>query len=154
MNKIKEYFDRCYGSFGAELPQAEIDVPDPDYVTQIFVRGWLIWYRFGVKNGKWYLDLYATHRMTDGNHARIWEDGTVVRLPTPGESYVCVHGRDPMENRRKDESFYRRNRKLFAILDRKGFTLRELEAGSNRERWRAPLIEAEGNRQSVTATPL
>lgn len=134
MHKIKAYFDNCWGHIGVELPQEELDAPDPDLVTHFFVRGWLIWYRFGRKNAKWHLDCYAMHRMTNDRHWRVWEDGTVARLPTQREFYISA--RDPVENRRKEEAYYRFNRAVSELLKRKGFVLRDSKSDPEREQWR------------------
>lgn len=74
------------------------------------------------------------HRMTNDRHARIWEDGTVVRLPTQHEYYLPA--RDPEVDRRKKEAHYRFNRAVLELLKRKGFVLRDSQSDSSREQWR------------------
>ena len=83
MKKIKKYFDGYFRSWGIVLPQPDLDSHDPTVISTTRKDGWTIEYKFGAQDGKWYMDFYASHRMTNDRHERVWEDGRVESLPAP-----------------------------------------------------------------------
>ena len=83
MKKIKTYFDDYFYSWDITLPQGDLSSPDLDKDYEIRKAGWIIRYKFGVQDGKVYMDFYASHRMTNDRHERVWEDGRVEGLPAP-----------------------------------------------------------------------
>ena len=83
MKKIKAFFDDYFHSWDIVLPQTDLSSPDLDKDYEIRKEGWIIRYKFGVQDGKGYMDFYASHRMTNDRHERVWEDGRVEDLPAP-----------------------------------------------------------------------
>ena len=83
MKKIKAYFDGYFHSWGIVLPQADLSSLVLDKDHELCKEGWTIRYKFGAQDGKGYMDFYASHRMTNDRHERVWEDGRVEGLPAP-----------------------------------------------------------------------
>jgi hypothetical protein len=81
--------------------------------------GWVIWFCFGIDSKGEYLDYYASHRMTDDKHTRLYDDGNIEHLPTITSMYRVTD--DPEENARIKATFYARNQKVSAMLAEKGF---------------------------------
>ena len=77
--RLRQRFNRAFEHWETELP---IDALEPGVVWLICHRGWTIWTRYDVENGREYLDYYATHRMTNDRHLRMYVDGDDVGLPT------------------------------------------------------------------------
>ncbi len=81
--------------------------------------GWAIWYLFGEDKRGEYLDYYASHRMTDDRHVRIWEDGGTESLPTLGTFRIA--SQDPEEDTRLKAEYLENNRRVGRMLKEKGF---------------------------------
>lgn len=77
--KLRQSFNAAFEYWEIELP---VDALEPGVVWLILHRGWTIWTRYDVENGQEYLDYYATHRMTNDRHLRMYVDGDAVGLPT------------------------------------------------------------------------
>ena len=117
MNEIEAKFNAYFKAWDIVLP--------PEDIAQrrrgrIFQRGWTIWYLFDADEKGEYLDFYATHRMTDDRHVRIYASGEVDdSLP-----WIKCVGRcspDPEENRRLQAEFYAHNQAVAEHLAAKGF---------------------------------
>lgn len=103
MKKIKTYFDDYFHSLDITLPQGDLSSPDLDKDYEIRKEGWTIQYNFGEQDGKRYMEFYASHRMTNDRHKRVWEDGRVEGLPVPLD-FVLVPSRPirrPKKHREK-----------------------------------------------------
>ena len=76
--QLRRRFNRNFAHWEIELP---IDALSPGLVWLIVQRGWTIWTRFyvGAEDGREYLDYYATHRMTNDRHVRLYAGGCNVR---------------------------------------------------------------------------
>ena len=77
--KLRQRFNRAFEYWEIELP---IDALEPGVVWLIRHRGWTIWTRYDVEHGREYLDYYATNRMTNDRHLRMYVDGDDEGLPT------------------------------------------------------------------------
>jgi len=105
-----------YKFFGINIPTNNIDIRKNGFFEK---DGWLIQFCFGKKDGKEYMDLYCSHRMTNDRHERIYEDGTVEGLPAID---YFSYGYDP--NDPEDVNEEREKNKLNEIkklLSEKGF---------------------------------
>jgi len=103
----------------------EICLPSEDVANRrkgrIFKAGWAIWYLFGSDKRGEFLDFYASHRMTNDRHVRLYADGTSEGLPTITEFRVCSN--DPEEDKRLEAEYFAENRRISELLEAKGFGL-------------------------------
>jgi hypothetical protein len=118
MEFITDTFNAWFAEWAIRLP--------PDAVAarrrgKILHRGWAIWYLFGADERGEYLDCYASHRMTDDSHARLYADGTVESLPAIVGFRVCAE--DPAEDARLEAAHLARNQEVARMLEEKGFGL-------------------------------
>jgi hypothetical protein len=81
--------------------------------------GWAIWFLYGEDEKGEYLDYYASHRMTDDRHVRIYESGEVERLPTINTFRLV--SQDPEEDARLEAEYLDKNRRVARMLEEKGF---------------------------------
>lgn len=82
-------------------------------------HGWLIQYAFGCDEHGDYLDVYASHRMTNDRHVRLRPSGSVDQLPALSTLMAVL---EPSGDREQTEdAFYARNRAIAGSLIAKGF---------------------------------
>ena len=117
--------DRIESEFNGDFAHWDICLP-PEAVAsrqagRIVKSGWTIWYAFGSDDGADYLDYYASHRMTNDRHVRLYADGRVEGLEAISEMYAVPE--DPDEAAEAKADFHARNRDVRRMLDEKGFTL-------------------------------
>lgn len=111
-------FNRCFETLEIELPK---EVAENQQRGKIVKRGWTIWYLFGRDEVGDYLDYYASHRMTNDRHVRLYADGSSKAL----NSYCRMRkiSYDPEENRRLENEFWEYNERVSRELESKGFGL-------------------------------
>jgi hypothetical protein len=116
---IKQVFDESYLPWNVVFPKEKIDKRESGVIE---THGWLIQYCFGVEADKEYLDVYASHIMTNDRHYRIYDDGEIKGLPAIDEAYS--YGKDDTDEMKKTrkEKFYKHNRDVAHELIKKGFT--------------------------------
>ena len=124
MNNIERAFARDFSHWGITLP--------PEQVRErrrgkIVAAGWTIWYLFGSNERGEYLDYYASHRMTNDRHVRIYESGQVESLPTI--STMRLISRDPEEDARLEAEHREVQRRVARMLEEKGFGMEGDEPG-------------------------
>ncbi len=100
---------------------------------KIVARGWAIWYLFGVDERGEYLDYYASHRMTEDQHVRIYADGECVSLPAI--QGLRIASKDPEEDARLAAEHDAKNRETAEMLKAKGFWLEGDEPGGVAMNW-------------------
>ena len=115
--RLRQRFNRAFEHWETELP---IDALEPGVVWLICHRGWTIWTRYDVENGREYLDYYATHRMTNDRHLRMYVDGDDVGLPTMD----FIVGGDATE-----AEIAARRRSAAKLLEEKGFVMTDEARG-------------------------
>ena len=115
---IESRFNRDFANWDICLPPEAIASRRAGRIVE---NGWTIWYAFGSDNGAEYLDYYASHRMTNDRHVRLYIDGRVEGLEAISEMYVTSD--DPDEAAQAKADFHARNRDVQRMLDEKGFTL-------------------------------
>jgi len=79
MKLIKNEFNKYFSNWNIKLPEEDLDKRCSGFIQD---SGWLIQYCFGREKELEYLDFYATHRMTDDRHHRIYDNGEMQDLPT------------------------------------------------------------------------
>jgi hypothetical protein len=87
----------------------------------IAAYGWHIHYLFGADERGLYLDYYASHRMTNDRHLRLYTDGTTLDLPAILEAYVYAADATEAQKRQAEQEYYAHNQRVLAELRRKGF---------------------------------
>ena len=111
--------------FNSEFSHWKIRLPADDVANRrrgkILNGGWVIWYLFGSNEKGEYLDYYASHRMTDNRHVRIYANGEEEQLPTIAEMRLCSD--DPEEDRKLEAEYIEENQRVERLLQEKGFGL-------------------------------
>ncbi|MEN4007007.1 MAG: hypothetical protein PQ964_06605 [Methanobacteriaceae archaeon] len=98
------------------LPEEDLNARRSGHINK---EGWLIQYCFGKdKTGK-YMDYYATNRWYGDSHVRIYADGTEKEFPVLLDFHLTSD--DSVEDKRLENEFYERNRKVAKMLIEKGF---------------------------------
>jgi len=123
MNNIKKSFSKYFENWSIEISQNDINERKNGYINK---SGWLIQYCFGNENDIEYLDYYASHRMTNDRHIRIYENGEIKNLPTLRESYlVDTPEPEPIKSQKLKENgkeaFEKYNKEVSEMLINKGF---------------------------------
>ncbi|MCY3985571.1 MAG: hypothetical protein OXF23_00800 [Candidatus Dadabacteria bacterium] len=111
-------FNKSFETWGIELPKEAVENQQRGKIVK---RGWTIWYLFGRDEAGDYLDYYASHRMTNDRHVRLYADGSSKVL----NSYwsMRIVSDDPEENRRLENEFWEHNERVSLELESKGFGL-------------------------------
>ena len=141
MNNIGTRFNFSFSPWGIELPLD--DIADRRR-GKIMKGGWAIWYLFGSDEKGEYLDYYASHRMTDDDHVRIYADGKAKTLPT-----LCrfrMISNDPEEDARLESESFAENGHISNMLKAKGFGSQSNEPASIRINRRVVLEKIFGGR--------
>lgn len=118
LDRIESAFNRAFANWDICLPPEAIASRQAGRIVE---SGWTIWYTFGSDEGDEYLDYYASHRMTNDRHVRLYADGRVEGLEAVIDMHVVPE--DPKEAAQAQADFYARNRAVRRMLDEKGFTL-------------------------------
>ncbi len=121
----KEQMGKMVSIFNKSFSGSEIAIPPEDAHLRkrgkIIKSGWTIWYLFGRDENGEYLDYYASHRMTDDSHVRIYDNGKTLCLPSIASFFVTS------ENLQRaaelQAQYYEKNKKIQEILCAKGFCL-------------------------------
>jgi len=110
--ELKKEFEEYFSYWEIELPDKNLNERLNGYLKK---SGWLIQYCFGIENGMEYLDFYASHRMTNDRHVRIYENGETEDLPSFWNYYVIDS--DGQGKKEYEEN----NKKVAKMLMQKGF---------------------------------
>ena len=123
MEKIVNIFNNYFRRWNITLPENNIKERLSGFISE---SGWLIQYCFGKEDDKEYLDFYSSHRMTDDDHIRIYENGEKKDLPTFKIGYLvdCLD-QEPIRSQRLiehgKEAVEEHNKKVTDLLIQKGF---------------------------------
>lgn len=118
MDTAAELFSRDFSHWAIRLPPEDVAHRRRGRIDQ---EGWTIWYLFGGDDRGEYVDYYATHRMTDDRHVRIYASGEREELPTIQSFRPCSD--DPVEDQRLADELFAKNQQVAALLESKGFGL-------------------------------
>jgi len=124
MNEMETRFNDTFRNWGIRLP-AE-DAADRQR-GKIVEAGWAIWYLFGSDERGEYLDYYASHRMTEDEHVRIYADGHTEYLSTIAGMRLA--SQDPEEDARLKAEYLAENQRTARMLEAKGFGIEGDEPG-------------------------
>lgn len=75
--EIAKVFADQFGTWGLTLPAENLERREEGRVQS---QGWHVRFVFGVDDGEEYLEYYATHRMTNDTHVRIFASGRTESL--------------------------------------------------------------------------
>ena len=111
-------FNRSFEAWNIELPKEAVENRQRGKIVK---SGWTIWYLFGRDEAGDYLDYYASHRMTNDRHVRLYDDGSSKGL----DSYCGMRkvSDDPEGNKRLENEFWEHNERVSRELEAKGFGL-------------------------------
>jgi len=124
MTNIESKFNDCFSHWDIRLPPADVKQRKRGKIVQM---GWVIWYLWGSDERGEFLDYYASHRMTDDRHVRIYSDGFCEDLPAIRGLRLCSS--DPEEDARLEAAYYAENQEVSRMLREKGFGLSGDEPG-------------------------
>jgi hypothetical protein len=124
MNAIESQFNATFAHWDIRLPSEDIANRRRG---KIIKAGWAIWYLFGSDEKGEYLDYYASHRMTNDRHVRLYADGQEEGLPTIRD--FRLSSQDPDEDRRLEAEYYAENQRVAKLLGDKGFGVAGDEPG-------------------------
>lgn len=116
MERIADGFRRDFANWSLELPAEGLAFRRAGFIQS---SGWLIQYAFGKNQYGDYLDYYASHRMTDDRHVRLYANGRRQDLAAL-EGMYCTSS-DPAEAARLQAAHFRRSRRVARALGAKGF---------------------------------
>jgi hypothetical protein len=83
--------------------------------------GWMIHARLDEIDGRLALEALEDDRMSGPDHYRVWEDGTVEKLPNEHTGYGHAKDATADEIERIKEAFFAHNRAVQAQLRERGF---------------------------------
>ena len=126
MEEIEKAFNQEFANFDIRLPTGAIAARQGGRIVR---EGWTIWYLFGSDGEAEYLDYYASHRMTNDRHVRLYADGRHELLETMQEFYK-VDPEDPQKTAQAEADLIAHNKAVRRMLDEKGFGLKGDEHGS------------------------
>ena len=118
MRRIEAAFEEAFAPWGITLPPE--DVARRQRGT-LFRDGWAIQYCFGADSRGEFLDYYASHRMTDDSHVRLYANGDAVTLPSIESMYIAPP--DPAAAKEAESAYLTRNREIAELMIAKGFAL-------------------------------
>jgi hypothetical protein len=123
MDLIERAFEERFAHWKLKLPRANVRTRQRGEIRK---AGWVVQFLFGRDERGEYLDYYASHRMADDSHERLYADGSQVSLP------VIISGfwgsDDPVEHAKLKAAYFEENARIAAELAEKGFGL-TLNAG-------------------------
>ena len=123
-------FEKGYAHWELTIPPESVTAREQGGFVN---KGWTIFFKFGVENDVEYMDYYASHRMTNDRHERLYADGRSRGLPTYQEMHRVVESEE--ENERITQDFYAYNRVVGELLAEKGFTSPNAHASHNVNSW-------------------
>ena len=118
MERIELAFAERFAHWGLALPKRNVQGRKRGTISR---EGWTVQYLFGSDERGEFLDYYATHRMTDDSHVRIYANGEAIFLPTIVSMFLVPP--DPVEAEQARQAYVAKNREVAALMAEKGFGL-------------------------------
>jgi hypothetical protein len=123
-NEGKKSLDKIQSTFMEEFKSFGIKIPDENLLER--KSGSIPWsgsgrvmFVFGSSDGIEFMEYYGHHRMSDGRHGRIFEDGRHEDLPELG-SFYGYDPKIPGDKERKEEEFRKEYEKTYDELAERG----------------------------------
>jgi hypothetical protein len=117
-NQIAAVFANYFEHWHITLPD---DAVQMQLAGKIQLSGWTIQYKFGLGDGGKFLDFYASHRMTNDRHLRIYASGETEGLPALSDMIIYPADASPEQQKKIEQKHARHNKSVMAILKQKGF---------------------------------
>ena len=118
MNRIAEVFNQTFAHWQITHPVEAIEAHQRG---EIRAAGWTIRYLFGEDENGEYLDYYASHRMTNDRHVRIYANGSVEQLEAIQEFMIFPAGSTKEQEKEIERKYFKENQRIHAALSMKGF---------------------------------
>ena len=118
MARIEEIFPEYFEKWRIRLPEEAVRSRQRGEIRS---HGWHIQYLFGEDDQGEFMDFYATLRMTNDRHVRIYARGELVYLPSYQEHMIFPAEASEEEEQRIQEEYYRYNWSVSEELKKKGF---------------------------------
>ncbi len=106
-----------FKSFGIKIPDENLRERKPGSIP--WSGSGRVMFVFGISNGIEFMEYYGHHRMCDGWHGRIYEDGRFEDLPGLG-SFYGYDSKIPGDEERKEEEFRKEYEKTYNELAERG----------------------------------
>lgn len=114
---IAEYVNEDFAASKVHLPKNDVRTGRAGRISK---RGWSIHYLFSHEDCEQpYLDYYASHRMTNDRHVRVFADGKKEYLPALDDFRFCSD--NPKEDAALQKEHQQRTQQLLEMLKEKGF---------------------------------
>ncbi len=118
MNKIDEVFADYFRHWDIRLPTEALQRCQPGEIRS---HGWMIQYQFGTNERGAFLDFYASHRMTNDRHLRIYESGETEDLPAYGDMIIYPPNATKNQKKQAEREYQQHNAEVSKELKSKGF---------------------------------
>ncbi len=113
MNRIAEVFNQTFAHWQITLPADSIKSRQRG---EIRAEGWTIRYLFGEDENGEYLDYYASHRMTNDRHVRIYASGSVEQLEAIQEFMIFPAGSTKEQEKDIERKYFEENQRIHSEL--------------------------------------
>lgn len=118
MNKIQQLFKEYFNSWNITLPETDVSQRKGGRINE---AGWNIGYVFGKKNDKEYIEVYATHRMTNDRHFRLYDDGSTGDEELEAvDDGIFYDPKIPGDEERQKKSSDEKTKRVMTDLKKKG----------------------------------
>jgi len=117
-NLIPAIFARYFDHWHITLPDDAVKTQLPG---KIQLSGWYIQYKFDFNDRGKYLDFYASHRMTNDRHLRIYASGQTEGLSAISDIIFYPANATPEQQAEIRQEDAKRNKLVWEELKKKGF---------------------------------
>ncbi len=130
IDDVVRNFEKGFANWNITLPPELVEAREAGLIVS---GGWTIFYKFGFEGEMEYMDYYASHRMTNDGHVRLYADGTSRGLPSYREGWIL--GETERDSELLEKEFYAYNQAVAELLAEKGFTSSDAHASHNVNSW-------------------
>lgn len=117
LDAVISSFNEGFAQWGITFPTGESF--EPGRVGVISMRGWTIKFLIDHDENGWYIDYYATHRMTNDQHKRLYANCNAKTLPAI--ETLRPASDDPEMDHRMQAAFDAKQQETMRMLNEKGF---------------------------------
>jgi len=118
LNRIPAVFANYFERWQISLPDGAVEKRLSDKIQS---SGWTIHYQFGVNDRGEFLDFYASHRMTNDRHMRIYASGETEGLPALWDMLIYPVNATAAQKKQIEHEHNEHNKRVMDELKRKGF---------------------------------
>ncbi len=130
IDDVVRNFEKGFSNWDITLPPELVEAREAGLIVS---GGWTIFYKFGFEGEREYMDYYASHRMTNDSHVRLYADGTSRGLPSYRGEWIL--GETERDSELLEKEFYSYNQAVGELLAEKGFTSSHAHASHNVNSW-------------------